>query len=84
MNLFIPLLRDNNERGLQWVELILSQHPNILDKYNSSAADAFKARILEKLEENPEDTIPVILKIAEILNLHPSELASSKDYEDAE
>lgn len=72
LNLFLPLIRDRDEAGLKWLDLVFTEHPNILDGHNANEVNGFKDRLQEALEE--EEVNPTISSIASHLGIHRNEV----------
>lgn len=74
LNFFIPLLRERNEKGLEWLERVFAEYPDILDRYNATHTDGFKERLQEAIDDQEHEVSPTISSIASRLGLQRTEV----------
>jgi len=76
LQLFVPLLKKKNKRGIAWLKTIFTDYPEFLDRCEDRpAVQDFRDRLLGEFE-NPKDDGGVhdlILEVADILKIRPPE-----------
>jgi len=80
LNLFMPLLRERNDKGLEWLERVFAERSDILDGRNVTHVEGFKERLQEAVDDQEHAANPTISSIAAHLGIHRTELS----HEDAQ
>lgn len=83
LNLFMPLLRERSDKGLEWLERVFSERPDVLDGYNATHVDGFKERLQEAVDDEEREASTTISSIAARLGIHRTEVAQEDTQEDA-
>src|SRR5690606_13621073 len=75
LNLFMPLLRERNDKGLEWLERVFAERSDILDGRNVTHVEGFKERLQEAVDDQEHAANPTISSIAAHLGIHRTELS---------